>query len=131
MLPLIVLAYILADWYVHGERKMAIDLMSYINALIFVVGLVLLNKLIKEESNLRYNSIFWLNNVIVFSAALGVVSSLLLNRLFEYQRNEWFSLIYFGFWSFIGLFNMALIVYAIYVDGRKLPSLDKMPSFTE
>lgn len=129
LLPLLVLTYIAIDLYLFGQRKMAIDLMSHINAVICVLGFVLVNDLLNKKLELKRNGLFWLNGVIVFTALLGIISSLLLNRLFQYQNNEWFSLLYFGFWSVIGCFTVTLITYSIFLDSRKLPSLAKMPSF--
>lgn len=129
LLPLLVLSYIAIDLYMFGQRKMAIDLMSHINAVICILGFILLNNLLNKKADLKRIGLFWLNGVVVFTALLGIVSSLLLNRLFQYQNNEWFSLLYFGFWSVIGCFTITLITYSIFLDSRKLPSLAKMPAF--
>ena len=129
LLVLPVLGYILVDLYFFGQRKMAIDLMSYTNAVICGLGFILLRDLLRDGVSLKRNSLFWLNSVIVVSAILGIISNVLLNRLFQYQSNTWFSLIYFGFWSMIGIINNGLIIYSMFLDSRKLPSLDKMPRF--
>jgi hypothetical protein len=129
LLPLLVVGYITVDLYVFGQRAMAIDLMIYINAIICVLGFFLQNDLLTTKSDLKRNGLLWLNSANLLSALLGVLSNLLLNRLFQYQNNEYFSLLYYGFWAIFGVFNTFIVTYSIFLDSRKIPSLEKMPSF--
>lgn len=130
LLPVFVVSYIAIDLYLFGQRKMAIDLMSYVNVINCMLGVVLQNDLLKQTgSELKRNGLLWLNSAILLSALLGVLSNLLLSRLFQYQNNEYFLLLYYGFWPVMGLTNTGLVTYSIFLDSRKLPSLDQMPGF--
>lgn len=129
VLPVIVILYTAIDLYLNGQRIMAIDLMSHVNLAICILSLTLFYLQMKQSSNMKRSGIVWMNGAFFLSAFLGFFSNILLNRLFQYQNNEWFSLIYYGFWAFMGSVNTGLITYSLILESNKLPSLEAIPNF--
>lgn len=129
VLPLLVTGCISIELYWFGQRQMPTDLMSYLNAVICLLGLILQKDLLKATTDLKRNGLVWLNTINLLSALLGISSNLLLNKLYQYQNNEYFTLLYYGFWAAFAVANTLIVTYSIFLDSRKLPTLDRMPSF--
>lgn len=133
LIPIIVFTYILINLAVYGERKMAVDLFIVVDVITAVLGSIFLWYQVRYESKLRKNPLFWLTIEMTEVAFLNVLSNIFLGLSHKYFNNSYFAIINtiinYNFWSIVGMINLCIITYAIYLARKKMPTLEKMPVF--